>query len=67
MPTNTPSVRVAVIMAGGSGERFWPLSRARRGHGHIGVKPQYTVAVDVMQAHRAHRGLHFLPFLKLLR
>lgn len=30
MPTNTPSVRVAVIMAGGSGERFWPLSRARR-------------------------------------
>ena len=24
------TVRVAVIMAGGSGERFWPLSREKR-------------------------------------
>ncbi|MBX3728116.1 MAG: hypothetical protein KF858_02940 [Candidatus Sumerlaeia bacterium] len=26
----SPCTRVAVIMAGGSGERFWPLSRAQR-------------------------------------
>lgn len=27
---STPTRRVAVIMAGGSGERFWPLSRQKR-------------------------------------
>lgn len=30
MTASAPAVRVAVIMAGGSGERFWPLSRAKR-------------------------------------
>lgn len=30
MPKSPPSRRVALIMAGGSGERFWPLSRGKR-------------------------------------
>ena len=30
MTTENSPIRVAIIMAGGSGERFWPVSRRNR-------------------------------------
>ena len=30
MPEKQDVIRIAVIMAGGAGERFWPLSRRDR-------------------------------------